>query len=99
MQQELDGAVRNKTMFVTISRKMLEAGLTWDWKQCRDKLKNLKVGYKAVKDHNGHSRKGCKTCHFFRQLDEILGTRAATTPPQILESSATDTRPAEKVMW
>ena len=53
VQEELDGAMRNKSAFVTISRKMLEAGFTRDWKQCRDKLKNLKVGYKAEKDHNG----------------------------------------------
>ena len=96
VQQELDGAVRNKTVFVKISRKMLEAGFTRNWKQCRDKLKNWKVGYKAAKDHNGRSGKGRKTCRYFKQLDEILGTRAATTPPQILESSGTETRPAEE---
>ena len=73
---------------------MLGAGFTRDWKQCRDKLKNLKVGYKAVKDHNGLLGKGHKMCCFFKQLDEILGTQAATTPPQVLASS--QTRPAEE---
>lgn len=96
VQQELDGAVRNKAVFEKISRKMTEMGFVRDWKQCRAKLKNLKVGYKAVKDHNGRSGRGRKVCRFFKELDEILGTRAATRPPQILESSATVDPPAEE---
>ena len=89
VQEELDGAVRNKSVFEKISRKMIEMGFTRDWKQCRDKVKNLKVAYKAVKDHNGSSGRGRKVCPFYKELDEILGTRAATRPPQVLESSLT----------
>ena len=40
VQQELDGAVRNKAVFEKISRKMTELGFVCDWKQCRAKLKN-----------------------------------------------------------
>ena len=32
---------------------------------------------------------GRTTCPFFDQLDAVLGTRAASTPPVLLESSGT----------
>ena len=56
-------------------------GFTWDWKQWQGKVKNLKVVQKAVDYHSGHSGKWCKICHFYKELDEILGTPAATGPP------------------
>ena len=53
VQTQLDGAVRNKEVFVKISRKLSELGFANDWKQRRIKVKNLKTSYKTVKDHNG----------------------------------------------
>ena len=40
--------------------------------QCREKIRNLRKGYKKVTDHNRTSGKGRKTCKFFKELDEIL---------------------------
>uniref|UniRef100_A0A1X7TY41 Myb/SANT-like DNA-binding domain-containing protein n=1 Tax=Amphimedon queenslandica TaxID=400682 RepID=A0A1X7TY41_AMPQE len=34
IQSQLDGAARNKSIFETISKKMLEVGYSRDWKQC-----------------------------------------------------------------
>ena len=51
IQQQLDGAVRNKTVYQTIARKLRDLGYNRDWVQCRNKIKNLKKQYKAVKDH------------------------------------------------
>ena len=45
VQEELDGAVRNKVVFQDISKKMLEQGRNRDWEQCRTKIKNLKKEY------------------------------------------------------
>ena len=46
VQDELDGAVRNKVVFATISRKMKYLGYDRDWQQCRVKIKNLKKNYR-----------------------------------------------------
>ena len=64
-------------------------GFNKEWKQCRAKMKNLKVSYKAVKDNNNRSGRGRKVCRYCKELDEILGNRAATRPPEVLDSSIT----------
>ena len=89
IQEELDGAKRNKPIFVTVSKRMLEQGYNRDWQQCRAKIKNLKGDYRAMKDHNNGTGRGRKTCKFFRELDEILGCRPASVPPVLLESCTT----------
>ena len=42
VQDELDGAVRNKVVFQEIARKLKEQGYNRDLDQCRNKIKNLK---------------------------------------------------------
>ena len=42
IQEELDGAVRNKVVFEHISKKLQEQGYERDWKQCRAKVKKFK---------------------------------------------------------
>ena len=37
IQEELDGAVRNKAIFERIAKKLQEQGYELDWKQCRTK--------------------------------------------------------------
>ena len=88
VQEELDGAVRNKTVFVNISKKMSELGHERDWQQCRVKIKNLKKSYRDVKDHNGETGRGRKTCKFFKELDAILGHRPASVPAVLLDTGA-----------
>ena len=44
-----------------------------------------------VKDHNRTSGKDAKSCTFFKELDEILGTRAASEPPLVLQSATNTT--------
>ena len=48
IQEELDGAVRNKVIlnFDDIAMKMRQKGYERDWQQCRTKVKNLKKDYK-----------------------------------------------------
>ena len=61
VQEELDGAVRNKVVYQDISKKLQEQGYNRDWEQCKTKLKNLKKEYRQVKDHNGETGRGRKT--------------------------------------
>ena len=45
VQEELDGAVRNKVIFVAISDELLQQGYNRDWQQCRTKIKINKKEY------------------------------------------------------
>ena len=74
IQKELDGAVRNKSVFQRIALRMTEAGFDKDWTQCRAKLKNLKTSYKKAKDSNSRSGRGRVVCRFYDELDAIIGT-------------------------
>ena len=40
VQEELDGAVRNKVVYQDISRKLQEQGYNREWEQCKTKIKN-----------------------------------------------------------
>ena len=51
--------------------------------------KNLKSIYRDIKDHNGETGRGRKTCKFYKELDEILGHRPASIPPVVLDSGTT----------
>ena len=87
--QELDGAVRNQAIFSSIAKKMEEKGYDRDWLQCRNKIKNLKKEYRQIKDHNGQTGRGRKTCKFYKELDGILGHRPASVPAVVLDTGTT----------
>ena len=46
-----------------------------------------------IKDHNGVSGNEAKSFPYYDRLDEILGTRAASTPPVVVESGEPDEQP------
>ena len=89
IQDQLDGAVRNQTIFNNIATKMREKGYERDWQQCRTKIKNLKKEYRQTKDHNGQTGRGRKVCKFYRELDDILGHRPASVPAALLDTGTT----------
>ena len=94
IQGELDGATRNKPVFL----KIAEHGHYRDWEQCKSKLKKLKKDYRDTKDHNGKTGQGRKTCKFFNELEEILGHRPTSVPAILLDtgsSSSTVGEPAD----
>ena len=66
---------------------MNEAGHDRDWKHCRQKVKNLKTEFKKTKDNNDQSGRGRKICRYYEELEKIIGSRAAVSPPQLLEST------------
>ena len=95
VQEELDGAVRNKVVYVNIAKKMKEQGYDRDWQQCRTKIKNLKKDYRTTKDHNGQTGRGRKTCRFFKELDNILGHRPASVPAVLLDTGTSNSTGAD----
>ena len=88
IQEQLDGATRNKSIYLRISRKLQDNGYERDWQECRTKIKNLKGDYKKVKDHNAVIGNSRKTCKFFHKLDAILGHRPASAPSSLLDTGS-----------
>ena len=43
-----------------------------------------------MKDNNGETGRGRKTCRFYRELDNILGHRPASVPAALLDTGTTD---------
>ena len=91
IQEQLDGATRNKTVFVDISKQLQRLGYDKDWQQCRIKVKNLKNQYKKGKDHNGVTGNGRKVFKYYEQLDRILGHRPASLPTVLVDTASDDT--------
>ena len=91
IQNELDGAVRNKSVFEKIAKRLQDAGFEKDWVQCRAKVKNLKAIYKKVKDNNARSGRARIVCQNFEMLDAILGARPATKSAEVTEAISDDT--------
>ena len=89
IQEELDGAVRNKVIYERIAKRLQEQGYERNWKQCRAKIKNLKTKYREIKDNNNKTGRGRKSCKFFKELDKILGHRPASVPSALLDTGDT----------
>ena len=87
IQEELDRAIRNKSIIEKIAKRWREAGFDKDWVQCRAKLKNLKATYKKIINNNDRSGRDRRACKYFDNLDNILSSRPATQPPGVMESA------------
>ena len=54
VQRQLDGIVRNKSIYQKIASGMVSLGYDRTWQQCKTKIKNLVQKYKKVSyNHNG----------------------------------------------
>ena len=59
--------------------------------QCCEKVKKLKGEYKKIKDDLKQTGNNRKTCKFFEELDEVMGTKPAIVPPVLLDTFSTPT--------
>ena len=73
-------------VFIYININQDQHWVDKDEKAIRNKLKNLKANYQKIKDDNNRSGRGTKTMEVFDGLDEILGSRSATRPTNVVES-------------
>lgn len=89
IQAQLQECTRNQKIFEKISRKLTEAGYDRTFQQCRDKIKKLKGDYKKVKDKHGKTGEDRSNWEYFDAMDAILGSRPATKPPVVLDTSST----------
>ena len=91
IQSELEGVVRNKNIYEKISNQLSKNGVSRNWKQCRDRVKNLLAKYRKVKDNNRQTGNNRQNCPFYNEIDVIFGTRPVSVPPVVVESLSTGT--------
>ena len=86
VQEKLDGVVRNRNIYETISWELSKAGINRSWKQCHDQIKNLLVKYRKTKDNNRQTGNNRHNCPYYNEIDAVMGTRPVSTPPVVLQS-------------
>lgn len=88
VQEQLENhSVRNKTVFEKLAKGMADGGFNRNSKQCQSKIKHLREQYRNYKDKIARSGAGAaKAPKFFKEMDEVLGTRPQTRPTFLLDS-------------
>ena len=76
-----------KSNFSKIAKGMREQGSDKTETQCRAKMKKLKLDYRKIKDKHRKTERGCSTGKFLDALDTVLGHKAATKSPLVLDTS------------
>ena len=74
-----------------ISECLRIAGFHRTWKQCKDKMKNLKQYYKDLKD--GHNRSGNDRSNwpYYDLIDSVLADRPSTRPRHVIDTTSPPT--------
>ena len=88
MQEQLEGAKRNKQVYKKISKVWATNGIRKSSDRCRAKLNKLKIDYRNMKDKNEKTGRGRSICRYLDALDAILGHRPATKPHVLLDTAA-----------
>ncbi|XP_073160663.1 zinc finger and SCAN domain-containing protein 29-like isoform X2 [Lepidochelys kempii] len=87
VQSQLHSSCRNYDTFGQISRDMMERGHDRDALQCRVKVKELRNAGCKAREANRHSGAAPATCHFYKELDVILGGDPTSTPSTTMDTS------------
>ncbi|XP_074979458.1 uncharacterized protein LOC125627264 isoform X2 [Caretta caretta] len=97
VQSQLHTSRRNYDIFGQISRNMMERGHDRDALQCRIKMKELWNAYPKAHKANHRSSAASAICHFYKELDAILGGDPTSTPSTNMDSSeSSSTRQEEE---
>ncbi|EMP29262.1 Zinc finger protein with KRAB and SCAN domains 2 [Chelonia mydas] len=84
VQSQLHFSHRNYNTFGQISRDMMERGHDRDALKCRVKVKEPRNAY--CKAPEAYCRSSA-TCHFYKELEPILGADSTSTPSTTMDSS------------
>ncbi|XP_050794225.1 zinc finger and SCAN domain-containing protein 20-like [Gopherus flavomarginatus] len=87
VQSQLRSSCRNYDTYGQISKSMLQRGHERDALQCRVKVKELQSAYCKAREGNRRSGAAPMTCHFYKELDAILGCDPTANPRTTMESS------------
>ncbi|KAG8453769.1 hypothetical protein GDO86_000408 [Hymenochirus boettgeri] len=92
IRKQLEEMVRNRQIFEHIASLLQKQGIDRDWRQCRTKYKNLKHEYSVMKRAMLSGYKS-KTMKFFKELDNILQSKASELSSQ---SESDEQQPCRK---
>ena len=99
VQEKLRGPAKTKPVFEKIAEKLRQMGYDKTGVQCQTKIKNLTSKYWKVKDNNRKSGSGTDASFpFFDAMDDILGTRAASEPPIIVDSGTSISAEEDEIL-
>ncbi|XP_050817422.1 zinc finger and SCAN domain-containing protein 29-like [Gopherus flavomarginatus] len=87
VQAQLRSRRRNYDTYGQISQSLLRRGHERDALQCRVKIKELRSAYCKAREGNRCSGAAPTTCHFYKELDAILGCDPTANPRTTMESS------------
>ncbi|XP_066487149.1 zinc finger and SCAN domain-containing protein 20-like [Tiliqua scincoides] len=73
IQKTLQHQYQNEEVYKKVAAEMITMGYARNWEQCRQRAKDLRRGYKDVKDQNWRSGRGRQVWQYFEELDAILG--------------------------
>ena len=91
IQDQLNKVNKKKPIFDAIAAKLSEFGYMKTGEQCKTKKNNLLAKYRKVKDGNRTSGSGADNSFpFFDEMDAVLGTRATSEPPILVDSGLPD---------
>ena len=81
-------STRSHEMWVKIKAAVGNLGPAKNFKQCKDKIRNLKDAYKRAKESNKKTGAAPSFPPYFTQIDEILGCRDVMCLPEKTEVGA-----------
>ncbi|XP_050814573.1 zinc finger and SCAN domain-containing protein 20-like [Gopherus flavomarginatus] len=87
VQSQLHSSCRNYNSFGQLLRAMMKTGHDQNALQCRIKVKELWNAYHKAHEANFCSGAAPTTCHFYKELDAILGGDPTSTPSTTMDTS------------
>ncbi|XP_044041421.1 uncharacterized protein LOC122870995 isoform X4 [Siniperca chuatsi] len=79
IQHDLGESFRNEKVYREVSGRLAAVGMSRSAKQCRDKIKKLKLEYRKIKKHSDRCGDKVKTFRWYDAMDTIMSERPATT--------------------
>ncbi|VDI33220.1 uncharacterized protein [Mytilus edulis] len=86
IQKMFNSMCRKKPIWEDISKQLKIKGIDRTGKQCEVRIHTMTTKYRKIVKANKESGASPKFCPFFEQLDEVLGTKASTAPPCLIDS-------------
>ncbi|KAJ7322231.1 hypothetical protein JRQ81_018518 [Phrynocephalus forsythii] len=83
VQTALYDNYRNEAQYKRLSDKMWKMGFHRNLEQCRQRAKDLRRGFKEIKDGHGHSSRARQTMPFFALLDRFLMLSRGLVIPKV----------------
>lgn len=87
IQHDLGESLRNEKVYRELSGRLAKVGVSRSAKQCREKIKKLKLEYRKIKKNSDGSGDKGKTFRWYDAMDTIMSESPVTT--EDTEQSAT----------